>query len=91
MDDSILNELLNNLCEKELKLVKNIFFETEKNYGKRIKEIDSNSKFTSSEKLQGFGITIHDNEKMSNIVLREEILQAFNTNIEILGKQIAFK
>lgn len=88
MDDSILNELLNNLCEKELKLIKNIFFETEKNYGKRIKEINSNSKFTSSEKLQSYGITIHDNEKMSDIVLRKELLQAFNANIEILENKL---
>lgn len=86
--DEIINNLLSQLCPKEKKFVKNIFFESEENYPKRIKEIDPLQQSTNTNLVQGFAITIHDENRDSNIVIREEILQTLKQSYSIDGDKL---
>ena len=88
IENKFLNLLLEQLCSQELNYVKKINFECEGSYHMRIKEIDATTKATSTNLLEGFGITIHDANKMSEIVIREEILQAFEISCFVEGDKL---
>lgn len=90
METSLLDKVLNHFCSSELEFVKNIYFESKENYGQRIKNIDANTLYTNTKEHVGFGITIPDKNKLSDIVIREEILTAINNHIKEVDENICF-
>ena len=80
LENSILNELLLDLCDNEIALINKIHFQNESTYSKKISEIDSSSRVTKTEFLQGFGIAIYKENNLSEIVLRQEILEILEKN-----------
>lgn len=86
--DEFINNMLFQLCPDYERFVKNIFIESEENYPKRIKEIDPLQQATNTNLVQGFAITIHDKNKDSDIVIREEILQTLKQSYSIVGDKL---
>lgn len=86
--DEFTKNLLNQLCPEELKYVRNIFFENETNYLQRIRIVDPLTQVTSTNLLQGFAITIHDKNKDSDIIIREEVLQTLKKSYSVQGDKL---
>ncbi|WP_319479101.1 hypothetical protein [uncultured Draconibacterium sp.] len=86
--DEFIDNILNQLCAEELKCVKNIFVENDANYLQRIKEIDPLQQATNTNLVQGIAITIHDKNKDSDIVIREELLQTLKESYSIVDDKL---
>lgn len=89
--DEFINNLLFQLCPDYERFVKNIFIESEENYPKRIKEIDPLQQATNTNLVQGFAITIHDKNKDSDIVIREEIVETLKHSFSIVDEKLEIK